>query len=237
LTEQGVNLVNFDLAKKKQSLKSTVQRDFTTFSNMAGSLFIFEGPDGVGKTSVMEAVFLKLVQYNLKIKKYYFPGKESGTLGKHINNLYSDSSQIDINGINPASLQLLHIAAHIDSITNRIIPSLEENYIVLLDRYWWSAYVYGKVDNVNVENLKLMIQLEKKYWGSVAQKKVFLFKRSNASFNENIDRKKWNRLIEEYDMLAEKEKLIYPVGVIKNMGRLNETVEICLNEILRIIRG
>lgn len=39
---------------------------------MRGYLFVFEGPDGVGKTSIISLLYTYLLKQNLPIKKFGF---------------------------------------------------------------------------------------------------------------------------------------------------------------------
>jgi dTMP kinase len=64
--------------------------------------------------------------------------------------------QYRVSGLSSASLQLLHIAAHIDAIERRIKPTLGQGRIVILDRFWWSTMVYGAVSGVSEALLRGM---------------------------------------------------------------------------------
>src|SRR6266487_3071410 len=124
-----------------------------------GRLYIFEGPDGVGKTSLSRA-FSELLNANgLECDYFSFPGQEPGTLGKHVYDLHHHPVKCGIESIEPASLQLLHIAAHIDAIESRIIPALKKGRYVVLDRFWWSTWVYGLLNAVDKRYLQAMIEL------------------------------------------------------------------------------
>ena len=82
--------------------------------------------------------------------------------------------------VHPVSLQLLHIAAHVDAIENRILPTLRKGIDIVLDRYWWSTWVYGVISGGNVVSLKAMIELEQLHWGGVLPTIVFLVVRKQA---------------------------------------------------------
>ncbi len=108
-----------------------------------GKLIAFEGPDGVGKSSLAEAIVQRLCDGRIVAEGISLPGSASGTLGHHVYHLHHDHVQLGIKSINPTSLQLLHAAAHVDEIQSQILPRLTEGRWVVLDRFWWSTTVYG----------------------------------------------------------------------------------------------
>src|SRR5690349_1307494 len=105
---------------------------------MKPALFVFEGPDGVGKSCLAAALNEYLNQHGSVSKLMAFPGREVGTLGEHIYRLYHNPSSFGIASISVTPEQLLFTAAHADVIENRLLPSLSQGTSVVLDRYWWS---------------------------------------------------------------------------------------------------
>lgn len=89
-----------------------------------GKLFVFEGPDGVGKTTLSKTFSDYLNATGIQCDYLSFPGRETGSLGRHIYELHHDPNRFGIKAVDPASLQLLHIAAHIDLIGQCILPKL-----------------------------------------------------------------------------------------------------------------
>lgn len=113
---------------------------------MIGKLIVFEGPDGVGKTTIAEGVAKVLFATGLNVRSYSFPGRHSlGTLGHHIYDLHHNMEKYGIQEMCPESLQILHIAAHVDLLKRCIIPDLKNGNVVILDRFYWSTMVYGNV--------------------------------------------------------------------------------------------
>src|SRR5690606_22290603 len=98
-----------------------------------GYLFVFEGPDGVGKTSLAKATVDVLLSNSIPCEYLAFPGRKEGTLGHHIYELHHNRAQLETNALAPTALQALHIAAHIDAIENQIWPLLETGTSVVLD--------------------------------------------------------------------------------------------------------
>ncbi len=110
---------------------------------MVGKLLIFEGPDGVGKTTIVQELKAKLSVENFKFLS--FPGREEGTLGNAIYRMHHSPQEFGIKVMSELARQTLHIAAHIDVIETRIKPWIAEGKNVVLDRFWWSTLVYGSV--------------------------------------------------------------------------------------------
>lgn len=198
-----------------------------------GSLFVFEGPDGVGKTTIIKAVRQKLKDYSTKIIALSFPGKQAGTLGRLVYNFHHDISAFNVSDVHPVSLQLLHIAAHIDTISKAIIPLIEEGNIVLLDRYWWSTVVYGKKAGIKEVVLHNMIDIENHFWGNHLPKGVFLLSRTTPLKDElNLD--EWNVIKAEYAALKNREEKKYPIFEVFNETTLEEISTFLTLKILEI---
>lgn len=197
---------------------------------MNGHLFVFEGADGVGKTALIEKLKSKLESQNRSIKFIGFPGYQKGTLGNLVYQIHNNPKIIDISTIDPTSLQLMHIAAHIDSINREIIPSLKKGVIILLDRYWWSTYVYGKISGIEESLLKQMIILEKHYWKTYLPSTLFLIKSPKEPYKSGLDIKQWGRIVSEYDLLLQHESKSYPIVDI-----INESIEFTRDTVLEIL--
>ena len=179
-----------------------------------GALFVFEGPDGVGKTTISHAFSEHLNSTGVICDYFSFPGKIRGTLGKYIYDIHHNMNGIELEAIDPTSLQLLHVAAHIDLIETRIKPSLNRGRCVVLDRFWWSTLVYGILSEANKRSLQTMIKLESLHWDEICPSIVFLISRKEP-IDEDLT-VQWKRLAEEYNKLAISEESNYTVRHIKN---------------------
>ena len=124
--------------------------------------------------------------------------------------------------MNQTSLQLLHIAAHIDTIESKILPALRKGYYVVLDRFWWSTWVYGIVSGADQRSLKAMIELEGIHWENTCPAICFLVERRTPLDGKLTS--PWNRLIEEYAKLASREGYHYPVRCISNESTVAESL-------------
>src|SRR5437016_10326008 len=181
---------------------------------VSGRLFVFEGCDESGKTTLTKALCEVLTRQNHATRCFAFPGRVDGTLERDVHRLHHDPKSANIEQIHPASLQILHIAAHIDSITAAILPALKRGEWVVLDRYWWSTWAYGIATGVNRSALKTMIHLELLYWRGVTPTALFLVERKTKRGHGQDMRN--SKILDEYYNLAKRERKHFPVHIIKN---------------------
>jgi thymidylate kinase len=188
-----------------------------------GRLVVFEGPDGVGKTTLAAAVGRALEGRGVTCDLLAFPGREPGTLGSLVYQLHHDPGRFGVASIPAASLQLLHVAAHLDAISRRILPALQVGRWVVLDRFWWSTFVYGLVTGARKETLDATIAVEKVEWGEVTPAMAFLVRRARPLRDgEPLDL--WQKLVPAYHELALAEQARHPVCLIDNEGTVEESV-------------
>ena len=129
-----------------------------------GSLFVFEGPDGVGKSELSRQFVTRLRKAGAECEYLAFPGRRKGTLGQLVYDLHHDPAIFGIEAPWPASLQVLHVAAHIEAIQSTIMPALREGRSVVLDRFWWSTYVYGRTAGLSASFLDHLVRVELGVW-------------------------------------------------------------------------
>lgn len=138
------------------------------------------------------------------------------------------SSGVEV--LTPTSLQILHIAAHVDAIESKILPALKKGRSVVLDRFWWSTWVYGKVGGVNTKILRAMIRLERIVWGKICPSAVFLIQRDIDAGGNLTECSR--QLSTEYTNIANHEASHYLVKFIQNDGAIHEALaEIIRNSI------
>lgn len=190
-------------------------------------LIIFEGVDAAGKSAVCNEYLKSLIHHGIAAKLLAFPGNNPGTLGHLVYQLHHDTHSMGVERLTAASLQALHIAAHLDAIESVITPTLEAGETVVLDRYWWSTWVYGLVGGVSPGLLQALIDTERLAWGRWLPSIVFHVTRPFPLRDEPIET--WEALRCEYDKLAEREEKNYPVRILPNDGNLADTVERALS--------
>lgn len=189
---------------------------------VSGSLFVLEGPDGIGKTTIASALAEELRMQDKEVELLSFPGKETGTLGLHVYELHHEPEKFNINSLDPVALQTLHIAAHIDLIGRKILPLLTDGKIVILDRYWWSTVVYGRNFGIPEAFLESMVALEEVAWNGIRPKTVFLID-GKEPFRKELSLTKWKRLRNCYRQYVI-ESNAYNVEVINNSGDICKVV-------------
>jgi thymidylate kinase len=156
-------------------------------NDMKPHLIVFEGPDGVGKSTLVKLLAEYLNTQNIPNQVLSFPGDRPGTLGKLVYEIHHSPGHFDITTLSPIGLQALHIAAHLDSIVQTIAPAISSGNWVVLDRFWWSTWVYGRAADIMPEVLDALIQSEKLQWGRIIPSVVFLVERGAALRPEQPD--------------------------------------------------
>ncbi|MBX3392742.1 MAG: hypothetical protein KF787_08850 [Phycisphaeraceae bacterium] len=139
-----------------------------------GRLIILEGPDGAGKSTTAKALVEMMRADGMPAQLFAFPGNEPGTLGRLVHDLHHQPETHGIHSIDPTSLQILHAAAHVDAIRTRIRPAFERGDTVIMDRFWWSTIVYGRLAGVDNHTLEVLDQLARHHWGFAVPTTAFV---------------------------------------------------------------
>lgn len=195
-----------------------------------GRLFVFEGSDGVGKSTISENVAEQLRGKGFDVLLLSLPGNDPNSLGDLVYKIRH--KELGNGDFSTASLQALQIAAHIDFIENRIRPAILARKTIILDRYWWSTVAYGQASNIPKTIIDAMVKLEKTVWGNLLPDKLFLITR-HEPFRAELDSKSWIRIYSAYQDLFEKEKGNYPIDIIYNSKPLKRVV----SDVVRIINN
>lgn len=192
-------------------------------------IYIFEGIDNVGKTTIIQALKNRINENTeFNCTNIAFPGHEPRTLGSLVYSIHHHEEKYFDVPINEASLQLLHIASHIDLIQRKLKRLCDSKCIVLLDRFWWSAYVYGLAGKIDEDILRAIIAPELLFWKDINIKRIFLLERDERK--RDYDIKKEKLIIGQYRKLAEQESKCI---LIDN----NESVEKAVDKIFYNIFG
>ncbi len=191
---------------------------------MNGKLFVFEGPDAAGKSTVSSLFLDTLLAAGAKATKLSFPGKTPGRIGELVYRVHHHPEEFHLNSITPASLQALHIAAHLDLIETLIVPKLQNGECVILDRFWWSTWVYGVVAGADQLILDSLIDAERKAWGEWRPSALFYLTCHVPLRPEPIEN--WNRLKAAYDTLIRREDTKYPIHLVPNDGPIETTMHV-----------
>jgi len=133
----------------------------------SGRLIVFEGGDGIGKSHLAKELSSFLHSSGIPVTQLSFPGRREGSLGNLVYSVHHRPAEFGIQTMTTLGLQALHIAAHLDEIASIILPALNSGTWVVLDRFWWSTWVYGVHGGADRSCLELLIEAEKQAWGGV----------------------------------------------------------------------
>lgn len=111
-----------------------------------GLLVVIEGTDGSGKSTQLE-----LLKKSLQDQSYGVMVSEWKT-SRLIADVIDDAK--DRNLLNATTYSLLYAADFADRLENQIIPALKSGFIVLLDRYYYTALARDVVRGQNIEWVK-----------------------------------------------------------------------------------
>lgn len=101
-----------------------------------GALIVFEGPEGVGKTTQARRLVHALERHALQCVHLREPGGTS--LGEAIRNVLLEPFR----AITPAAESLLFMASRAQLVSEKVRPALAAGEVVVLDRFFLSTYAY-----------------------------------------------------------------------------------------------
>lgn len=119
---------------------------FKTKHGYEGLLVVIEGTDGSGKSTQLE-----LLKKSIQAQSYGVMVSEWKT-SRLIANVIDDAK--DRNLLNATTYSLLYAADFADRLENQIIPALKSGFIVLLDRYYYTALARDVVRGQDIEWVK-----------------------------------------------------------------------------------
>lgn len=110
----------------------------------------FEGPDGSGKSTIIQKVYDYLIENNYDVIKTREPG--GSPIAEKIRNLILDTEN---NEMGYRTEALLYAASRAQHVEETILPALNENKIVLCDRFLISSLAYQGVGrDLGIENVR-----------------------------------------------------------------------------------
>lgn len=116
----------------------------------SGILITIEGGEGAGKTTQTALLVAALKREGYDVISFREPGGTA--LGESLRSLVIDNANAELSSRAEA---LLLAAARAQSVTELYKPYLEKKYIVILDRYIHSSYVYqGFGRELGYDNIK-----------------------------------------------------------------------------------
>lgn len=110
----------------------------------------FEGPDGSGKSTIIQKVYDYLIENNYDVIKTREPG--GSPIAEKIRNLILDTENTEMGYRTEA---LLYAASRAQHVEETILLALNENKIVLCDRFLISSLAYQGVGrDLGIENVR-----------------------------------------------------------------------------------
>lgn len=141
---------------------------------MKGCFIAFEGANGVGKSTIIEHVYKKLLQDKYEVFLTKEPSEsEMGLLSRKVADY-----------IRGESLACLVASDRYFHVENVIVPEVDKGKIVLCDRNILSAFVFNKMDNISFE------YTEKLYEGITYPDLIILFNASPEIVHERLLKRK-----------------------------------------------
>jgi len=147
-----------------------------------GTLITIEGIDGAGKSTVFESL-------NEEFPNAVFTSEpqEDQWLGTVLRKALSDEDMSDM------SLFFLFLSEHAQHIEDYVNPALEENKLVISDRFVDSRYAYQTyaLDNlVNGETLQWIQNIQENGWSTIPDQTIILDISVDTSLERIADNKK-----------------------------------------------
>lgn len=114
-----------------------------------GIFITIEGPEGSGKTTVAKKVVEKLQEEGYKVLYTREPGGVG--IAEKIRDIILD---VDNTNLDPRSEALLYAASRRQHLVEKVIPALNEGYIVICDRFVDSSLAYqGYARNIGIDEI------------------------------------------------------------------------------------
>ena len=202
----------------------------------------FEGGECSGKTTVINALCKVFEQKNIK----YITTREPGgiRIAEDIRNLILDVKNTDMT---PECEALLYAASRMQHLTQKVIPAIKDNKIVICDRFLDSSLAYqGYARGLGMDNVLRVNSFALDYLPELT---IFIDVTPDVALKRmgNVDRDgKCDRLDQENQKFHEMvykgyhEVLkMYPDRIVKVDGNkpLDEVVNECINIVLKYIEG
>ena len=116
---------------------------------MKGLFITFEGCEGSGKTSLINRLVAYLETRGIKVYKTREPG--GSKIAEDIRNVILDVNNTNMDSITEA---LLYAASRRQHLVEKVIPYVEDGYVVICDRYLDSSLAYqGHARGIGIDKV------------------------------------------------------------------------------------
>ena len=202
-----------------------------------GLFIVFEGGEGTGKTTAIDAIYNWIIENELKCMKTREPGGIK--ISEQIRQVILDTEN---KSMDPRTEALLYAAARRQHLVEKVIPALQEGTIVLCDRFIDSSLAYqGYARKLGIEEV---MSINKFAIGDYMPDLSILFdldpRIGLERINNNKDRE-INRLDLEKLDFHEKVRAGYNIVYENNKDRIvkidaEQSKENVINEIKNILK-
>jgi dTMP kinase len=189
-----------------------------------GKLYVFEGPDDVGKTTLATMLSQHLTEAGKANQMLSFPGREPGTVSELIYRLYHNPREFGVENVSSIAMQVMVTAAHVEVLEARIKPLIKAGVDIVLDRFWWSTWVYATIEGVPDHTRDMMIELEMQSWENIRPDVVFLVLREEPLLPQPPNHK-WLEIVMLYKHLFEFQNNNVPIQLVTNEGTPSEALQ------------
>jgi len=179
-------------------------------------LITFEGFDGSGKSTQAELLYKALFDHDALLLRE--PG--STAVGEAIRNLLENYK------VTPTTQALLYNAARAELVQRVIVPALDQNRVVIMDRFFDSTIAYqGYGQNMNISRLRMLEPLVK---GDVFPTITFFldidFRTAQLRDPLVNDESFFNRVREGYFEMIQREKRFIRIDGSLPVDRIHESI-------------
>jgi thymidylate kinase len=195
---------------------------------------VFEGLDGVGKTTFSRALGLYLGELFPESARFVGPASGMGQhpLGSWIYSLrhgralglswstipdFDAVEMLTPHDVSGLLIELLHAVAHVETIRTKIQPALDSDGFAVVDRYWWSTYAFARL-HLDRDSSLASVQAELVHWKRLPIPTVFYLTRAQGRLDRNLHRE-----VDGYYREAISSALDQNVYIVENNGRPLET--------------
>jgi len=193
-------------------------------------LITFEGIDGCGKSTQIQLLQDLLKRNNIDCVVFREPG--GVRISERIRELLLDSA----NEIDPVTEMLLFSSARSQLVAEKIIPALEDDIVVILDRFYDSTTAYQGFGRESVEMEKIRLLNEIASHGITPDVTYYLSlpydearKRRNGRGEDRMEQsgdRFFEKVISGFEKMAEQEPRIIRISALQQPSMIHaELVE------------
>ena len=197
----------------------------------------FEGPDGCGKSTILEEVYKNLMNLDVPVIKTREPG---GTrISEKLRNIILDEDNKELTAVTESLLMAASRSQHVEEL---IIPAIKEKKIVLCDRFVISSLVYqGYARDLGIDKIlelnefaTLGIKPDMILFFDVSEKNI-LDRRKKRNTSDRLEKEEVDfhkRVYKGYNYIKEKFQEDDNFYIVDANKEISEITSYCISIIL-----